>query len=792
MLGLQEHLAGAARVGGYRVIRRLATGGTCDVLLAKAEGPHGFGRLVVLKLLLSKYSGDEQFARMFAREAAAYARLDHPSIVRLFDFFSLDGQLVMVLEYVDGMTLAKLVSLRRAGNIEIPDVSALYLGSRIFSAIAAAHSARDPETQATAPVIHRDVNPTNVLLPWDGHAKITDFGIAKVAGIQSDTQMGLIKGTYGYMAPEQVKGEVVTVRADVYAGAIVIWELFAKRPALMRDELPEVELLRMMAEPRLASLDALRPDLDRRVRDVMRTALDPDARKRLISAQDMVTVFRAVAPGDDGRIKLAAILERLRAVGVASSGGTGQFTPGGGGGHYKPDGTGVTQAMAERPRLPPPMPPPMVVSPFPTSPTAAPAMAGAAHGAAGALAAGAQLPAMRAQQGSVGTMSAAIEAAVAAAIESMPPTADGGGTVRGLGAASTVPPPPGAHPADVDDRTGSMTRPELASLLEPMLEGELHALPSFGSTSTSPPEQSDSDAPPATEPLAMALRTGNVGGAPPMPRMGNVVVNDPFAHPLENTVALSSSGMPPGHAPHLASSTMPPSPGDLRSGGDGSMRASSPSTVSANPAPLPQATARDATQRVQKKGSSFVVLTLVGVLLGLLIGGGAAVVHYRPALLHGLIPGASGSASATPTASAKPSATPTASAQPVASTESAASGIPSASASAVPSASTAPVSSGGAAPSASAAPVASAPPSATPQASAAPAGSVPSGNTQTAEISTEKAQPHHRIFVDDKVLGETPGVVSVPCGKHTVKLGSAGKPQSVDVACGERIEITDK
>ena len=297
MLGLQEHLAGAARVGGYRVIRRLATGGTCDVLLAKAEGPHGFGRLVVLKLLLSKYSGDEQFARMFAREAAAYARLDHPSIVRLFDFFSLDGQLVMVLEYVDGMTLAKLVSQCRANNIDIPDVSALYLGSRIFSAIAAAHSARDPESQATAPVIHRDVNPTNVLLPWDGHAKITDFGIAKVAGIQSDTQMGLIKGTYGYMAPEQVKGEVVTVRADVYAGAIVIWELFAKRPALMRDELPEVELLRMMAEPRLASLDALRPDLDRRVRDVMRTALDPDARKRLISAQDIVTVFRAVAPG---------------------------------------------------------------------------------------------------------------------------------------------------------------------------------------------------------------------------------------------------------------------------------------------------------------------------------------------------------------------------------------------------------------------------------------------------------------------------------------------------------------
>ena len=788
MLGLQEHLPGAARVGGYRVVRRLATGGTCDVLLAKAEGPHGFGRLVVLKLLLSKYSGDEQFARMFAREAAAYARLDHPSIVRLFDFFSLDGQLVMVLEYVDGMTLAKLVSLCRTNSIEIPDVTALYLGSRIFSAIAAAHSARDPETQATAPVIHRDVNPTNVLLPWDGHAKITDFGIAKVAGIQSDTQMGLIKGTYGYMAPEQVKGEVVTVRADVYAGAIVIWELFAKRPALMRDELPEVELLRMMAEPRLASLDALRPDLDRRIRDVMRTALDPDARKRLVAAADMVAVFRAVAPGDDGRNKLAAILERLRVAGASGSTGTGQLTPGVGG-PSAPGSMATTQAMPERPKLPKPSPLPQS-SPGMMSPFAAPFGAPAPP----------KLPPMRAQQGSVGTMSAAIEAAVAAAIDDMPPTPDQGGTVRGLGASTAPPPPPGAHPAEFDDRTGSMTRPELASLLEPMLEGDLHSLPSFGSTSTAPPDQLESDAPPATEPLAMALRTGNVGGAPAMPRMSNVVVNDPFAHPLENTIALpgGSPQHPAGTAsvgeretnPHAQMlSSMPPG------GGPGDMRASSPSTVGVGSTSMPGSPARDATQRVQPRGSSFVGLTLVGVLLGLLIGAGAAVVHYRPAMLHGLIPGIGGDVPTASTASAKPPASAISSAPPATSVAPPASSAPPVlGASAAPSASAAQsaASVASAAPATSATPAASAA-SAAPSASAAAiTAAVPSGTPQTAELSTETALPHHRIFVDDKVLGETPSVVIVPCGKHIVKLGSAGKPQSVDVACGARVDITDR
>jgi hypothetical protein len=807
-LGLQEH-TGSARVGGYRVIRRLATGGTCDVLLAKAEGPHGFGRLVVLKLLLSKYSGDEQFARMFAREAAAYARLDHPSIVRLFDFFSLDGQLVMVLEYVEGMTLSRLVTLARTQNVELPDVCAFYLGSRIFSAIAAAHSARDPETQATAPVIHRDVNPTNVLLPWDGHAKITDFGIAKVAGITNDTQMGLIKGTYGYMAPEQVKGEVVTVRADVYAGAIVLWELFAKRPALMRDELPEVELLRMMAEPRLASLDALRPDLDRRVRDAMRVALEPDARKRLISAQDMVTVFRAVGPGDDGRNKLAATLERLRPVERGPSpnaGGTGVM---------------VTQPMPERPKLPKPNLPPPVPGTGTAIGTGGQALAAAA---AEAIAATRQstgklkLPPQRPPQESVNTMSAAIEAAVAAAIDSMPPP-EGEGTVRGLGT-STAPPPPNPHPADHDERTGAMSRPELASLLEPMLEGEMHSLPSFGTTSDAPGDSS-SFPPPPTEPLAAALRTGNVGAPPPLPSDKSLVMTDPFAHPLENTVSLPSAFGPPhvertrvAHAP--TEPAIPPLPVNVHpgAGAERSHTPPPPPMVSS----MPPGVAQDGTQaptfpsisRAQldgtakvttaKKGGSLIGLLIGGVVVGLLLGGGAAVYRYRPALVMGLV----GSTDATPSKglvvspSSMVAATPSAAVAPSAipSSAPAASAIPSASPSAVASPSAGPASSSSAAPAiASVTPAQVAPaPSTSPAASASQssASANPSANPGMAEISTEKAQPGHRIFVDDKVAGETPSVVQLSCGKHVVKLGSAGKPQAVDVACGQRQEITDK
>ena len=93
------------RIGGYRVLRRLATGGTSDVLLARAEGPHGFERAVVLKLLMQQFRRDAAMEKMFAREAAAYSRLSHPAIVKLYDFFSAEGQLVMVLEFIDGLPL---------------------------------------------------------------------------------------------------------------------------------------------------------------------------------------------------------------------------------------------------------------------------------------------------------------------------------------------------------------------------------------------------------------------------------------------------------------------------------------------------------------------------------------------------------------------------------------------------------------------------------------------------------------------------------------------------------------
>ncbi|MEO7113244.1 MAG: protein kinase, partial [Polyangiaceae bacterium] len=305
-------------IAGFRVVRRLATGGTSDVLLARANGPNGFERTVVLKLLLAEYKDDPSFERMFAVEAAAYARLAHPSIVKLYDFFASGDQLVMVLEHVDGLPLNALrAELTNAGEV-LEDRAVFYLMSRVFAALSAAHAAKDPETRELSPVIHRDVNPSNVLIHRDGSVKLADFGIAKVTGMAGDTKTGFIKGTFGYMSPEQVRGEQVTVRADVYAATLLLWELLARRRAIQHGALSDLEALRAMAHPNIVSLDVLRGDLSADLRKIIARGLEPVAENRAVTAAELSEALEHAGSSDDGRARLISAIEKASSVGAAS------------------------------------------------------------------------------------------------------------------------------------------------------------------------------------------------------------------------------------------------------------------------------------------------------------------------------------------------------------------------------------------------------------------------------------------------------------------------------------------
>lgn len=300
---------------GYDVVRRLGASATSEVLLAVSRGPLGFERTVVLKRLLLEDTGDaSSLARArLGREALAYARLAHPAVVRLYDFVEDDGRLTLVLEHVDGLSLARVLSGLRACGEHLDEQAVWYVGYRLFQALAAAHAARDPMTREFAPVIHRDVSPANVLVPWDGYVKLTDFGVARLAGVAGDTRPGVVNGTVGYLAPEQVRGEPATVRTDVYGACLILRELLLHAPAFPRGQESELALLGAMAEPKLVPLAELRPALQPSVAHAIDRGLSPDAEARSITADEMVALLRSAA-GDveTARERLIEKIARLR------------------------------------------------------------------------------------------------------------------------------------------------------------------------------------------------------------------------------------------------------------------------------------------------------------------------------------------------------------------------------------------------------------------------------------------------------------------------------------------------
>lgn len=301
----------AESFGQYEVVRLLAAGPRSETLLARAHGPGGFRRTVVVK----RYPppADEREAQELAREARALALVSSPYIVPLHDFTQVDGRPLLVLEYIPGPSLAGVFPALQQRLWPLVDEAILYVAHALFAGLSAAHHARVPETGEIAPVVHRDVQPANIRLSWTGEVKLGGFATAKVLGKSDPTRPGLLRGTYGYMAPEQVLADTTSVRADVYSAAVVVYEMLARRRAFDVDALPELELLQAMAYPSLPPLKSLRPYLHHAVRDAITLALNPDPEARRITASDVAAVLASAVNLQNARREWVAALAPMRA-----------------------------------------------------------------------------------------------------------------------------------------------------------------------------------------------------------------------------------------------------------------------------------------------------------------------------------------------------------------------------------------------------------------------------------------------------------------------------------------------
>ena len=253
--------------GRYRVLRRIGSGGMADVYCA--EDTH-LGRQVAIKVLHRRFAQDQEFVERFRREAKSAAGLNHPNVVGVFDRGEHEGTYYIAMEYLEGQTLKDIVT----AEAPLQQERAIDLGLQILQAAGFAHSHG---------VIHRDFKPHNVIVDDHGHAKVTDFGIAR-AGASEMTETGSIMGTAQYLSPEQAQGHAVTATSDIYSIGVLLYEMLAGRLPFDGDSAVAVALKHLSGDARADLAVAARHPSgargSRRWRRLRRTRRSDGSRRR--------------------------------------------------------------------------------------------------------------------------------------------------------------------------------------------------------------------------------------------------------------------------------------------------------------------------------------------------------------------------------------------------------------------------------------------------------------------------------------------------------------------------------
>jgi serine/threonine-protein kinase len=298
-------------VGRYALCDEIAAGGMATVHFGRLLGPAGFSRTVAIKRLHPQFARDPEFVAMFLDEARIAARIRHPNVVPTLDVVAAEGELFLVMDYVEGESLARLERAAFRTGPLVPALVVAILGDALRG-VHAAHEATD-EQGAPLSIVHRDLTPHNILVGVDGIARVLDFGVAKAVGRSHSTRSGEVKGKVPYMAPEQLRGSV-TRRTDIYAAAVVAWEALTGQRLFKGDSDGEImfKIMDGNVQRPSAIVEGLPPALD----DVVLRGLARDPEARFATAADMAAALEAaVAPARPSEV---AAWARTLAGGVLS------------------------------------------------------------------------------------------------------------------------------------------------------------------------------------------------------------------------------------------------------------------------------------------------------------------------------------------------------------------------------------------------------------------------------------------------------------------------------------------
>ena len=290
------------KIGKYDLLGLIAQGGMGDVYLARAEGLAGFSKLVVVKTLRAELADDVRFREMFLDEARLAARLNHRNVVQTNDVGESNGVYFMVMDYLEGRSLAKIQRYVQKQGERLPLALEVRVVTDMLAGLHYAHELQDFDGKPLG-VVHRDVCPANVFVTIDGQVKVVDFGVAKAKNHAHETQAGTIKGRVAYMSPEHVTGSHVDRRADVFSAGIMLWESIEGRR--FWDGAGEAQILGQLLRGSLPEMTTR--DVSPMLRDACARALSPDPEARFPTAHAMRLVLEEWLEKAEDRKALPAL-----------------------------------------------------------------------------------------------------------------------------------------------------------------------------------------------------------------------------------------------------------------------------------------------------------------------------------------------------------------------------------------------------------------------------------------------------------------------------------------------------
>ncbi|MFL5353958.1 protein kinase domain-containing protein [Archangium sp.] len=279
-------------IGRYQVLAQLSVGGMAELFLGFTSGPGGFRKYVALKRILPDAQGDDSFERMFLDEARITAALNHPNIGQVFELGRDGNGLYLAMEFIAGQNLNQVATVWQRRGKPLPLGFSLSAVRDVCLALHYAHGFTTPGGKAY-PVVHRDVAQKNVMVTYDGVVKLLDFGIAKARDGLVRTHAGMVKGTTGYMSPEQVRGETLDGRSDLFAAGVMLHEMLTGRRLFAAES--EIQEMEMILDAPIPVPSALVREIPQEVSTVVLKALARKRDERYANGRDMARAIEAAA-----------------------------------------------------------------------------------------------------------------------------------------------------------------------------------------------------------------------------------------------------------------------------------------------------------------------------------------------------------------------------------------------------------------------------------------------------------------------------------------------------------------